>query len=363
MFNKKISWMKMSKNKIQKLSPTSFIKENVYDKLNTIKKPVKKKKKISSENFIIPEYKEYNLLLEMNFNVRQLKEILKHYKQKKTGNKQQLIFSCYNYLKYSYYSIKIQRIFRSRLARFYIKLKGPGFINRTLCVNETDFLLLQDIKTIKPHQFFSFKENEFIYGFDICSFYNLLKESTHSLPKNPYNRSTLTPEIINNFHSLISISKILKKKTNILIENDLEDISLNNKLKIRTTKIFQDIDRFGHVSDTEWFLSLTQSRALFYLKELSDVWNYRLQLSNELKREICYPTGNPFSSITNYSSLHNMSIIYVKNKILDVISNMIYKGINENSKALGAYYVLGVFTIVNQNAAITLPWLTETFAL
>ena len=42
---------------------------------------------------------------------------------------------------------------------------------------------------------------------------------------------------------------------------------------------------------------------------------------------------------------------------------MIYKGINENSKALGAYYVLGVFTIVNQNAAIALPWLTETFAL
>jgi len=355
------------KNKTLKLSPKSFIKEKIYDKLNTIKKPTKKKKKVSTEQFLIPEFNEYNLLLELNFNVSQLKEILKHYEQKKTGNKQQLIFICYNYLKYSYYSIKIQKTFRSKLVKQYIKLKGPGFNNCDKCVNETDFLLLQSIKKINYNQFFSFKENGFIYGFDICSFYNLLKESpltiNNSLPKNPYNRSEITPETINNFYHLITISKILKIKTNVLIKNDIDDMSEKVKLKLRTTKVFQDIDRFGHVSNTNWFLSLNRLRSLSYLKELADVWNYRLQLSNGLKREICHPTGNPFSSIHNFSSLHAKSIIYIKNKVLDVISNIIYKGINENSKALGAYYVLGVFTIVNQNAAITLPWLTETFAL
>jgi len=35
-------------------------------------------------------------------------------------------------------------------------------------------------------------------------------------------------------------------------------------------------------------------------------------------------------------------------------------GIDNDSKSLGAYYILGALTLVNTNAAISLPWLYQS---
>ena len=45
-----------------------------------------------------------------------------------------------------------------------------------------------------------------------------------------------------------------------------------------------------------------------------------------------------------------------------MIEQLITKGY-EDSRKIGAYYVLGALTIVNVDAAASLPWLYETFNL
>ena len=43
------------------------------------------------------------------------------------------------------------------------------------------------------------------------------------------------------------------------------------------------------------------------------------------------------------------------------MENLILNGISKDSKSLGAYYILGALTIVNANAAESLPWLYQSF--
>ena len=86
--------------KISPYSPKSFLKQILFESIKD--KLQKKRKKIPSDDFEIPEIKDYNKLLSKGYNVKQLKVICKFYKQKKSGNKSELIFLLYKYLKFSF---------------------------------------------------------------------------------------------------------------------------------------------------------------------------------------------------------------------------------------------------------------------
>ena len=92
--------------KIINRSPKTFLKECVYEHVNVCKK----RKKVSMEDFEIPSFEEYEKLLTINFNVSQLKSTCRFYKQRVSGNKKELIFLLYNYLKFSNFTIKIQKM-------------------------------------------------------------------------------------------------------------------------------------------------------------------------------------------------------------------------------------------------------------
>ena len=106
--SKKGEWVKLdlSGKKFLKISPKTFLKEVIYDEVPVKQK--KKKIKISSDEFEIPEISDNELLLKYNYTCYQLSQICKYYKQKVSGNKSEKIFRLYNYLKYSNYSTKIQ---------------------------------------------------------------------------------------------------------------------------------------------------------------------------------------------------------------------------------------------------------------
>ena len=77
-------------------------------------------------------------------------------------------------MRLSYYAQKIQSNMRGKFVRTLNALKGPACKNRK-CVNDTDFLMFEKVKNIPNNQFFSYKDNDgFVYGFNICSIYNLL---------------------------------------------------------------------------------------------------------------------------------------------------------------------------------------------
>ena len=51
---------------------------------------------------------------------------------------------------------------------------------------------------------------------------------------------------------------------------------------------------------------------------------------------------------------------YVASRNLEVLEKLVNSGVDHDCKALGAYYVLGCLTIVNETAATSLPWLFQS---
>lgn len=338
-----------------KLSPKSYLYKNIFDKLGNLPK---KRKKIKMEDFEVLSYNEYGILLEKNFNVRQLKSMLKFYKQKTSGNKGELIFLLYNYLKYSNHAILIQKVFRGHMRRYLNKLRGPG-LNKT-CVNETDFYTLEDIKDLNNSQFYSFKDkDEFVYGFDICSIYNMIVKEKQK--NNPYNRNILPIEkIMNDIKNIIKLGKLFNERPNIKLENNINLMSKEKQTEMRAISIFQKIDECGFITDVKWYLNLSRLQLRRFISELVDVWQYRAQISNDTKRRINPVHGDPFFTV-NMSVLLHKCFEVLQTRILDIIEIFITKGIDSDAKSLGTYYVLGCLTTVSREAAISLPWLYESF--
>ena len=120
------------------------------------------------------------------------------------------------------------------------------------------------------------------------------------------------------------------------------------------------MDGLGFITDPSWFLTLNKQYLQRFLRELLDIWEYRAQISDIIKRKINPEHGNPFFSY-NITYLQHKCFIVLQKIVLDIIEIFITKGESSEYKALGIYYVLGALTIVSNNAASALPWLYESF--
>jgi hypothetical protein len=321
---------------------------------------IKKPLKISDENIIIPTINNYNDISNYNYSVSQLKSIAKIYKLKISGNKSELTTRIFSFLYLSSYIIKIQKIFRGRIVKKYRHLHGPAAMKRSLCTNSTDFVTMEPIEEINFNQFISYKDEDgFIYGFDITSLFNLITKNETPI-KNPYNRNILPDILFKNIKSILVLSKIIKIHINLSFEDDEPEISEEKVIELRALSLFQNIDALGNYSNCNWFLSLNRNEIIKFIRELADIWSYRAQLSIETKRAICPPNGDPFRNL-NIALIHvSQNINVVRKTILEVLEKLVNTGVDNDSKSLGAYYVLGALTIVNQDAATALPWLYQS---
>ena len=314
----------------------------------------------------IPDFKNYNYLLTYNYSVKELTKLYKHYNLKKyyydntlkkhSYNKNLLIFNLYIYLYQSSILIKIQKIMRGYLIRKMLNSHGPATFDRNRCVNKEDFFTLEDMSDIPINQFFSYTdENNFTYGFNIISFHNLIYKTQGTL-KNPYTLNVISNSIVKDYRNMLKMSKMLK----ISFQTDIEvltNISNQKQIQFKALDIFQIINGLGNYADPQWLLSLNKNNLIKMLRLLLDIWAYRANLSLELKREICPPNGNPFEQ-----PIPNMDVDYIDIQLytLNIYEKMVTTGINNDSKSLGAYYILGALTLVNNNAATAMPWLYES---
>ena len=148
---------------------------------------------------------------------------------------------------------------------------------------------------------------------------------------------------------------------NILTEMDniLDTVSATKKTDLRALDIFQQINNLGNYADPKWFMTLTSPQLINMLKQLLDIWAYRANLTLEIKQEICPPNGNPFGNRGIIPSIQT-PIETIRKYALDLFEKLITLGINKDSKALGACYILGSITLVNADAAEAMPWLYQS---
>jgi hypothetical protein len=340
--------------------------------------PIKNRKsyvKISDTDFVIPTFIDFSNILKYNYNVSQLRAIAKHYKLNTSGNKEYLRKRLFNFLYYSYNIIIIQKYVRYFLTKKYIKSHGPAFYNRSLCSNDVDFCTLDNLNNICYNQFISFKDtNSHIYGFDIKSLYNLFiksgnvknnsnSNSNSTNVQNPFTNVYLSYNILQQLLEYIRLTKLLNIELDLNYD-ELVCLSLHKQLEMKILTLFQRIDSLGNYTSIKWFIELDKYGLIQFIRELLDIWNYRANLSQESKRDIVPPSGNPFhSDHININNLPQYNFIQIKKYSIQIIDLLINKGINENSCVLGSYYVLSALTMVSSDAANSLPWLYEAVNL
>lgn len=338
-------------------------KNNIFSYIHVKFPELGKLLKISENDFKIPELNEYSFILKYNYTIPMFKKICEKYNISKSGNKQELSKNIYSFLYATNSIIKIQRVFKVFLRCKLDRLHGPAFKNKDLCVNDTDFLTMDSLNDIPEYNFYSFMDNDkIIYGFDVLSLMNAIGKDINF--RNPYNRKPLPILKIKNDISLIMrLNKIFDIKNNKKeIETNVNNqtLSVAKQIELKILAFCQKMDELGNYTDVSWFTSLNRMQIIKFIRELYDIWCYRAQLTDQTKKEIC-PHCDPCVTLNVYE-LSAIPMEELKFRMIKLIDNLIYKGINRDSQFLGASFVLSALTLVNENAAQSMPWLYYSVA-
>lgn len=346
------------------------------------------------------------------YKLPDLKSIVKHYNLPRTGNKDVLIERIETFFKRIKNSIMIQKRFRGWMVRYSFLLRGDAFHNRKICVNDTDFISLEPLDEIPYEQFYSYKDkSDFIYGFNVTSLIQLMKSKGKIV--NPYNRDKFDFKTLNQIVSLYNIVQIIypefkdetshisihierpvvsrAEATNPRIDSPVASVLANSyfyprlmnlgvmtpdlrtkynriiqirqkPVNVRIQELFMEIDQLGNYTQSSWFSDLTRRDYVRLYRIIYDIWNFRAQLSVEIKNKIC-PLFEPFVNIFARPIYHtDISHEEIQFACITIMENMIYSGVDDEYRKLGALHVLSGLTIVSSGARQSLPWLYESIA-
>ncbi len=253
--------------------------------------------------------------------------------------------------------IKIQALCRKKYVNKKIEIHGPGIFNKNICNNDTDFCSLDTIDETPVDYFYSFKDvDNFYYWFDIRSLYKLFV--LNKLDNNPYTRNKLSchekEKIVNLFEYKIKRGICMEyQDTNHLLSKE----QLFNQ---KVINVFQKIDELNYNTNIDWFnkLSLYQLKILY--RELEDIWNYRAQLSENIKKNII--GDNKIFTIPYKSLMIIKSLEKLRDIVLTDINTLISNGKTRDDSILGATYVLSGLVLVSKKCAESYPFLLQQFA-
>jgi hypothetical protein len=293
-----------------------------------------------------------------------IKETLKKLKLDKTGKKPVLLKRLddfYKGLRFYYCNIDkiilIQNKVRDFLKWKKYKYLGDGFMDKSLCINDEDFLTFETKYEISDTYFFSYTDlNSKIFFFDIRSFKKLVEAGQN----NPY-----TTQIIPNSAIDCMKKRITELKKNGLYDDIPEPIMTDEqKFNDKVLSIFQKIDMLDIAAggtDPNWFHHLSFEQLKNYYKILEDIWYYRAELT-DYKRNLIVPHKKMY--ITPPTLISKFVFSDSKKKTLQLIilsemESLIHSAADDEHQKMGAYYILIALTEISMECAQALPWLVQ----
>jgi hypothetical protein len=334
-----------------RVSKTIVIKKLTTDKSN------------KKEN-IPPTIKNIMITKNCNYSVLDLKKYLKQYGLAVSGTKQILHDRLFKWLMCLKSIVKIQSVYRGYFVRsvHLLFVKYSNMIKE--CVNDQDFYSFEELNTIDKYQLICLKDLDgHVYGFNISSIYQYKQKIDIGTDlTNPYTRNKVSTNFITELSKIVYSSNHNIVSTVIDLEKDPNELQLTfeKRVELRAVSLFQKINSLGNYSDVSWFMNLSRRRIIRMVQELFDIWNFRLNINVETKRSICPPIGDPFGTSMDINILL-MSIDELRNLVLSIFENFVFKGIDRDSQCLGSFYVLGSLTLVSSIAADSSPWLFQSF--
>lgn len=291
---------------------------------NKINEKIKKYEKYKTQY----TYKDHNLkLIPYNkLTINQLKYIAIKNNLRYSGNKNILINKIIKHYEIINNCIIIQKYIRRYFVKIMFKLHGPYLLkNKNMnCVNITDFYTLEPIEKIHFKKIFSFKENDFIYCFNIFSLLIMLKKNENI--ENPYNRVLFSFEQIKDILKLKRLIKMIY--VNVFYdEEELECINYNYKIDINKTNN-QNINNSMIYFDNEQLIDVILEPStntyinIFnnHINQSIDIDRYNILINRNINYQNIIYTRN--------TNINTINTINTKEKIQNIIKNKsIYKRI------------------------------------
>jgi hypothetical protein len=196
--------------------------------------------------------------------------------------------------------IKLQKWIKKSLTNFNSKLQGPALYNRTICVNDSDFVSLDEIKDIPECNFFSFKDDTgFVYGYHIDSAIELIFKSDENYYENfkkhssnlcyrqfiktlfnhynkikifnPYTRFIIDGITKLNIIRLYTKHKFSLATTNNNLSQNIPITDAKTTIRNKCFSIFQKIDFQGYFTDTTWLLDEQPKNIKIFYKNITNI--------------------------------------------------------------------------------------------
>jgi hypothetical protein len=253
------------------------------------------------------------------------------------------------------YIVKIQSIFRGWLVRSANKLRGPGYMNRSLCNNTEDIYLFENLKEIHPDDFITIQDNDgFIYGFHIESIYKYIQlNKEKERINNPYNKNIFDNKIIYGIEKLYKLCKILGIRNTI---NNILPCDPKFILRNKVISVFQKMDELNNYTDIEWFMTLTNLELVRLTFLVRDLFDYRMDLTSIKKKKIV-KSGIVFMRDSHFYK--HLSFDKLRLEIIDEFDKLVSEGESRDDKYLGSLIILSGLVELVPNCAIAYPWLMQ----
>ena len=393
---------------------TITLDENIIDvvpkKTKTKEKPVRKK----LEAFTYTDYVNTNIIMK-SYTIPILKQVCKEYKLHISGKKGVLIERITTLFERIKSAIIVQKYTRRQFVNKIIQKNREFSEKRNMCTNTTDFSTMEPLNEISKEYFYCYTDiDKFVYGFDITSLIEMIRKTRKIF--NPYTRTPITKRHKNEIINLYNLSLLVYRKMRDTNEPYINHIQNNHRLvhsryrnlinsitneftnntevssylnyrpianieTIPTTyheqyqqlvtirqqsitdrinALFIEIDQLGNYTDQTWFTNLVHIEYAQLYRCFYDIWNFRGQISYEVKNDIC-PVHGPFDGIFPNSVRHmDLSTTTLKTVCLIVFENLVYSGIHYEIRKIGTLIALTALTVISPQARTAMPWLYDS---
>ena len=254
---------------------------------------------------------------------------LKYYNIKiNKNNKKDILFN--ELIKYIS-AVKIQNKIRYILYKKIVKCRGKGYLTNNSSNDNIDFYTLDIIPNI---YYISYEDDSMVWSFDIRSLNKLISNNF----VNPYTTKQFPKNLLSNLNIL---NNYLNSNKIIINHIEINDNNRYDNIVNNINDLLCDMSIYGYHFEADWFLTLNTNKLkkLYYL--LEDIWNYRANLSNNIKIEYCPPNGKIFNI-----PHRDIELISSKVELQEILVNDFNKfkntPISSNKTILYIYILLGI---------------------
>lgn len=254
---------------------------------------------------------------------------------------------------------KIQGWWRHCRGLYIIRKRGFAYYDRTITTNDTEFFSTDPLADISGIMFFSYKDTDtHYYGFDIRSIHTVIYRAriAGEQPQNPFTRSPIPQDVIQNVATLIRFLTAHKYPTEWA---PLTPPTPEQQWRMKVVDLFNKINELNYYSSPDWFIELDSNGQRKFYAELHGIWAHRAGLSVAQKNLI----------VPNYTqrlfrhppwALGDQTLEAMQKINMGVIRLMITSAEDKNDRILGAMYIVSGMTLVNRDARAAYPWLYES---